>query len=66
MAELANADYRIGREAASEFNESIEPVKADSSTMGLSCLIQVKKHDHKIGYKPLEYVNEKNMILTNL
>lgn len=59
LAELSNADYRIGREAASEFNESIEPVKADSSTMGLSCLIQVRKHDHKIEYKPLEYANEK-------
>lgn len=33
---LAGADYRMGREARSEFNEEIAPEKADSMVMGSS------------------------------
>jgi len=33
---LAGADYRMGREAMSEYNESIAPCRSDSSVMGAS------------------------------
>ena len=33
---LAGADFRMGREAKSEFGESIAPEKADKMTMGAS------------------------------
>ena len=58
LAALTGAECRIGREAQSEFNESIEPVKTDKKTMGLSCLIQVKKHNKKINYTPPEWVSD--------
>lgn len=45
LAPLVGADYRVGREARSEFNEDIEPEKGDRKTMGMSCLIQVRETD---------------------
>ena len=44
MAPLSGADYRIGREAKSEFNETISPDVADKKTMGMSCLLQAREH----------------------
>jgi len=43
LAPLTGAEFRHGREARSEFNESIAPETADSHTMGLSCLIQARE-----------------------
>ena len=43
LGAMAGAEFRIGREARSEFNESIAPEKADKKTMGLSCLIQARE-----------------------
>ena len=45
LAPLTGAEFRIGREASSEFNESIEPEQADDKTMGMSCLIQARETD---------------------
>ncbi len=45
LAPLTGAEFRIGREAASEYNESIEPEIADNKTMGLSCLFQARETD---------------------
>lgn len=45
MAPLTNADFRIGREAQSEFNESIAPEEADLKTMGMTCLFQAREYD---------------------
>ena len=45
LAPLSGAHYRMGREAKDEFNESIEPEKADKKTMGMSCLFQVRETD---------------------
>jgi len=42
LAPLTGAEFRWGREAASEFGEDIEPPVADKKTMGLSCLLQAK------------------------
>lgn len=43
LAPLTGAECRIGREARSEFNESIEPETADEKVMGMSCLIQARE-----------------------
>ena len=45
LAPLSGAQFRIGREAASEFNEDIEPPVAARKTMGMSCLIQARETD---------------------
>ncbi len=45
LAPLTGASFRVGREAASEFNEDIEPAVADRKTMGMSCLIQARETD---------------------
>ncbi len=42
LAPLSGAKYRIGREARSEYNESIEPEVADNKTMGMTVLFQAK------------------------
>lgn len=43
LAPLCNAEFRIGREAASEFGEKVSVEVADRKTMGISCLIQARK-----------------------
>lgn len=43
LAPLTGAEFRVGREARGEFNESIAPVEADRKTMGMSCLIQARE-----------------------
>ena len=49
---LAGAEYRVGREARSEFGESIAPVQPDKRTMGLSCLIQARETGRLQGFTP--------------
>lgn len=43
LAPLTGASFRQGREARGEYNESIAPITADSCTMGISCLFQVRE-----------------------
>ena len=52
LAPLTGAEYRHGREARSEFNESIEPEQADTHTMGNSCLIQARQLRKKVKFTP--------------
>jgi hypothetical protein len=52
LAPLTGAEYRVGREASSEFNESIQPKQADKKTMGMSCLIQARETDRPQTYIP--------------
>ncbi len=47
LAPLTGAAYRVGREAAAEFNEKTSQKKADRQTMGMSCLIQCRKTDRR-------------------
>ncbi|MDH7480898.1 MAG: FAD-dependent oxidoreductase [Armatimonadota bacterium] len=42
LAPLTGAEYRVGREAKSEYNESIEPEVADRKTMGMTLLFQAR------------------------
>lgn len=50
LAPLSGAMYRYGREAKSEFNETIPPDVADSKTMGMSCLFQIRETDHFVPF----------------
>lgn len=52
LAPLINAEYRHGREARKEFNESIEPETADTHTMGNSCLFQARQLDKEVSFIP--------------
>ncbi len=58
LAPLTGADFRIGREAASEFSEDIEPPTADRRTMGMSCLIQARETDRPHGFVPPSWANK--------
>ncbi len=55
LAPLTGAKFMYGREAKSEFNETIPPDIADKKTMGMSCLIQIKETDHKVEFIPPEW-----------
>ena len=58
LAPLTNAEFRIGREARSEFNESIAPEVSDRKTMGLSCLMTAREGDRKIKFIAPEWANK--------
>lgn len=57
LAPLSGAEFRIGREARSEFNESIAPEQADMKTMGMSCLLQARETDRPQQFIPPEWAN---------
>ena len=46
LAPLCGADFRMGREAASEFGERVSIRQEDKMTMGMSCLMQIRR-DHQ-------------------
>ena len=52
LAPLTGAAFRIGREAASEFGESIAPAQADRHTMGMSCMIQAREQAQASRFTP--------------
>lgn len=55
LANFTDASYRVGREAQSEFGEALAHEKADTQTMGNSCLIQARETDHHVSYTPPEF-----------
>ncbi len=57
LAPLTGAEFRVGREAAGEFGEDIEPAKADRKTMGMSCLIQTREMERPVPYVPPAWAN---------
>ncbi len=57
LAPLTGAEYRVGREASSEFGESIALAEADRKTMGLSCLMQVRETSKPVKYIPPVWAN---------
>jgi hypothetical protein len=57
LAPLTGAEVSIGREAAGEFGEDIEPPVADRQTMGMSCLIQTRELDRPVPYTPPTWAN---------
>ena len=52
LAPLTGADFRLGREAASEFDEIVSTKVADQKTMGMSCLIQGRETERQVPYTP--------------
>ena len=52
LAPLVNAEFRHGREAKSEFGESLAQDRADSCTMGSSCLFQARQSRKKSTFTP--------------
>lgn len=50
LAPLSGAEYRYGREAKREFDETIPPDEADKKTMGMSCLFQIRQTDHPVEF----------------
>ena len=57
LAPLSGAEFRYGREAKSEFGETIPPDVADQKTMGMSCLFQIRETDHPVPYTPPTWAN---------
>ena len=45
LAPLTGAECRMGREARSEYGESIAPAQADRRTMGMTCLFGARPYD---------------------
>ncbi|HGJ66695.1 TPA: FAD-dependent oxidoreductase [bacterium] len=58
LAPLSGAEFRVGRESASEFGEDIEPEEADKKTMGMSCLIQARETDRPQPFIPPKWAYE--------
>ncbi len=52
LSTLSGAEYMYGREAKSDFNETIPPDVADKKTMGMSCLFQIRETDHPVTFTP--------------
>lgn len=50
LAPLSGADYRIGREASDEYDESIAPIESDRKTMGMTCLFQAREYPHPMPF----------------
>lgn len=55
LAPLTGAEFRLGREAASEFGEISSAETADKKTMGMSCLIQGRETHRPVTYTPPEW-----------
>lgn len=55
LAPLSGAQFRHGREAKNEYNETIPPEVADKKTMGMSCLMQIRETDHQTTFTPPEW-----------
>lgn len=52
LSTLSGAEFMYGREAKSDFNETIPPDVADKKTMGMSCLFQIRETDHPVEFIP--------------
>ena len=58
LAPLTGAEFRIGREAASEFREDTDREKPDSMVMGMSCLVQGRQTDKKVEFKAPDFTTK--------
>ncbi|MHA1727449.1 MAG: FAD-dependent oxidoreductase [Promethearchaeota archaeon] len=57
LAPLTGAEYRMGREGHDETGESIAPEKADTATMGMTCLFQARNYGTPQTFKPPQWAN---------
>lgn len=58
LAPLTGAPFRMGREAGSEFGETIAPEEQDRKTMGMSCLMQGRETDQDIKFIPPDWAEK--------
>lgn len=58
LALEAGAEFRTGREARSEFNESLAPEKADQETLGSSILFTSRDFGRPMPYKPPKWARK--------
>ncbi|MBL8029478.1 MAG: FAD-dependent oxidoreductase [Fibrobacteres bacterium] len=58
VAASAGASFRMGREARSEFNESLAPEVADDAVMGSSLLFQAKDIGHPVPFTAPEWAEK--------
>ena len=52
LAPLTGASFMLGREAKSEYGETIPPDVSDKKTMGMSCLFQIRETDRPQKFIP--------------
>ena len=52
LAPLTGAEYKVGREAKSEYGEEFGLEVADAHTMGMSVLLQCRETDAPVAYTP--------------
>ena len=57
LAPLTGAEYRHGREAKSEFGESLGKEQADTRTMGMSIILAARETDHPVKFTPPSFAN---------
>lgn len=57
LAPLTGAEFMLGREAKSEFGETIPPDISDRKTMGMSCLIEARETDSPKKFIPPAWAN---------
>ena len=50
LAPLTGAEFKLGREAASEFGEETDRQEPDNMVMGMSCLIQGRETEKKVDF----------------
>lgn len=57
LAPLVNAEYKHGREAKSEYGESLAKEVADTKTMGMSIILAARETDHPVKFTPPPFAN---------
>lgn len=57
LAPLCGAAYRKGREAKSEFGETLAMDTADDRTMGLSIILAARETDHPVRFTPPSFAS---------
>ncbi len=52
----AGADFRMGREAQSEYSESLAPPQADNKVLGSTLLFITRQHDRPMPFQPPPWI----------
>ncbi len=58
LAPIVGAEYRKGREAKSEFGETLAQDTEDTRTMGMSIILAARETDHPVRFIPPTFANK--------
>ncbi len=58
LAPIVGAEYRKGREAKSEFGETLAQDTEDTRTMGMSIILAARETDHPVSFTPPPFANK--------